>query len=69
MLKRKRPFLIFKSLMAFVYLSLGVVILTSNIFLLPVKHSVKILFGILLILYGSFRIYTLIADAKSDNPK
>ena len=52
--------------MAFVYISLGVVILSSNMFLLPVKNSVRIAFGILLILYGSFRIYTLVFNAKSD---
>ena len=66
MIRRKRIFLIFKFLMALVYLSLGVVILTSSIFLLPVKNSVRIMFGILLILYGSFRIYSLVFNTKND---
>ena len=52
--------------MALVYLSLGVAILTTNMFLLPVKNSVRIMFGILLILYGSFRIYTLVFNTRSD---
>jgi len=52
--------------MALVYLSLGAVILSSNMFLLPVKNSVRICFGILLVLYGSFRIYTLVFNTKSD---
>jgi len=66
MIRRKRIFLGFKFLMALVYLSLGAVILSSNMFLLPVKNSVRICFGILLILYGSFRIYTLVFNTKSD---
>jgi len=52
--------------MALVYLSLGAVIVSTDLFLLPVKNSVRIGFGILLILYGSFRIYTLVSNTKSD---
>ena len=52
--------------MAFVYLILGVVILSSDMFLLPVNHSVRTWFGILLVIYGSFRCYTLFSKTKSD---
>ncbi len=46
--------------MAFVYLILGVVILSSDMFLLPVNHSVRTWFGILLVLYGLIRSYSVV---------
>ena len=52
--------------MAFVYLILGVVILSSDMFLLPVNHSVRTWFGILLVVYGCIRIYPLVFKSKSD---
>ena len=52
--------------MAFVYLLLGVVILSSDMFLLPVNHSVRIWFGILLVVYGLIRTYPLVFKTKSD---
>jgi len=66
MIVRKNFFLIFKYLMAFIYFLLGVVILSSNMFLLPVNHSVRIWFGILLLIYGSIRIYSLVFNSKRD---
>jgi len=66
MINRKQIFLIFKFLMAFVYLVLGVVILSSDMFLLPVNHSVRTWFGILLVIYGLFRSYSLVFKSKSD---
>jgi hypothetical protein len=66
MIGRKRIFLLFKIFMAFVYLSLGVIILFTNMLLLPVTHLMRIMFGTLVLLYGSFRIYTVFIRAKSD---
>ena len=66
---RKPIFLFFKILMAFVYLILGVAILSSHKLLLPVSNSVRPWFGALLALYGSFRIYTLIKDSKNDETR
>ncbi len=66
---RKNYFLIFKYLMAFVYFLLGVVILSSHMFLLPVNHSVRTWFGILLVVYGLFRIYSLFVNLKRDETK
>lgn len=66
-MRLKKPvFLAFKSLMSIAYLSLGVVILFSNNILLPVNSFIRVCFGILLVLYGSFRIYTLLAKTKND---
>ena len=52
--------------MSCVYLVLGVAILSSDILLLPVNSLVRTCFGILLVVYGSFRIYTLVKNSKSD---
>ncbi len=52
--------------MSCVYLVLGVVILSSDLLLLPVNSFVRTCFGILLVVYGSFRIYTLVKNSKSD---
>ena len=62
----KRIFPVFKFLMAFVYLSMGVAILYFNNFLLPLNNSVRTGFGIILLIYGAFRIYTVVLNAKSD---
>jgi pilus assembly protein TadC len=62
----KPIFLAFKIFMAFVYLLMGVVILFFNKFLLPLNNSMRIAFGILLVVYGVFRIYTTIFKGKSD---
>ncbi len=63
---RIRIFLFFKILMSFVYLVLGVAILSSDILLLPVNSFVRTCFGILLVVYGSFRVYTLVKNSKGD---
>jgi hypothetical protein len=63
---RKPIFLFFKILMAFVYLILGVAILSSHKLLLPVSNSVRPWLGILLLLYGSLRVYTLVKNSRSD---
>jgi uncharacterized membrane protein len=52
--------------MAFVYLLLGVVILFTDKLLLPVNNSARMWFGILLLTYGTFRIYSLVSNAKRD---
>ena len=52
--------------MALVYFSLGVVILSTDMFLLPVNHSVRTWFGILLVIYGCIRIYPLVFKTKRD---
>ncbi len=52
--------------MAFVYFLLGVAILSSHMLLLPVNNSVRTWFGILLLIYGSFRIYSLVFKSKRD---
>ena len=52
--------------MSVAYISLGVVILFSNIIPLPVNSFTRVCLGLLLVVYGSFRIYTLLAKTKND---
>ena len=47
-----------------VYLVLGVVILFSDRALLPINSVGQTVFGIILILYGVFRIYSYYNDLK-----
>jgi uncharacterized membrane protein len=65
-------FPVFKAFMAIVYLLLGAVILIYSSSLLPVNNTFRIVFGILLIIYGIIRIYssytayTTIKNEKKD---
>jgi hypothetical protein len=61
-----RIFLVFKAFMAFVYLLLGVVLLFFNMLLFPINDSARIALGIILVLYGIFRIYSTVFKAKGD---
>jgi len=60
----KRVFLIFKFFMVLVYLSLGVVILFFDVFPLSLGQTGKTAFGIVFLLYGIYRIYTLYKSMK-----
>jgi hypothetical protein len=54
----KNFFLVFKVFMALIYLGLGGIILFSRILPLPISDTGMIFIGIILILYGLFRIYS-----------
>jgi len=54
----KNIFLVFKVFMALIYLGLGGTFLFSEILPLPVSDSGRVFIGIILILYGLFRIYS-----------
>ena len=55
--------------MGLVYLVCGILILNEqqNIFALP--YTFKILFGVLMIIYGSFRVYRYWQAGKNNNEK
>ena len=55
----KRIFLIFKCFMVLVYLGMGFMILYLNVLPLSLGKTGRIFFGIIFILYGIFRFYTL----------
>ena len=55
----KRIFLIFKSFMVLVYLGMGFMILYLNVLPPSFGKAGRIFFGIIFILYGIFRFYTL----------
>jgi hypothetical protein len=54
----KGIFPVFKALMAFVYILLGVVILVYPKLLPPVNNSFGTAFGIILVVYGIIRAYS-----------
>jgi hypothetical protein len=54
----KGIFFVFKVFMALIYVSAGVVILFTDLLPLPISDKGKTIFGIVLMLYGFFRIYT-----------
>ena len=60
--------LVLRFFMVLIYVALGVVILFSDLLPLPVNATGRTFIGIVLLLYGTFRIYTYITDfkAKSD---
>ena len=62
----KRILLVFKFFMILVYIVLGVVILFSNVLLLPIHPTARTIFGIILILYGSFRFYSYLVVIKRE---
>ena len=51
-------FPVFKAFMAIIYLLLGAAILIIPFSLLPVNNSMRIGFGILLVVYGLIRAYS-----------
>ena len=55
----KRIFLVFKFFMVLVYLALGVVILFYDLMPFPGGNNGRTFFGIVFLLYGTYRIYTL----------
>jgi hypothetical protein len=60
----KRIFLIFKLTAVFFYLAFGVILLFFDIIPLPLSSSKKTFLGIVLILYGLFRIYSYYSASK-----
>lgn len=63
----KHILLIFRSFMVLAYLVLGALMLFTNVLPLPISTTGKTIFGIVLVLYGSFRIYTYITEFKAKN--
>ena len=62
----KRVLLVFKFFMVLVYMALGVLILFFDVLPLSIGSTGKTFFGIVFLLYGIFRTYTLY---KSFNEK
>ncbi len=58
MKEKKGALPVLKTLMAIVYVVLGVVILVKPKVLLPDRPSISIVFGLILVLYGIIRAYT-----------
>ncbi len=63
----KHVFLIFKFFMVLVYLGLGFIILYLNVLPLSIGKTGRTFFGIIFILYGIFRIYTLYKSFMEKN--
>lgn len=59
--------LVFRFFMVLIYVALGVVILFSDLLPLPVNSTGRNLIGIVLILYGTFRIYAYFTHFKATN--
>ena len=57
----KRILLVFKFFMILVYIVLGVVILFSNVLLLPIHPTARTIFGIILIHAASFSLRSSLA--------
>ncbi len=65
-MKEKKGILpVFKALMAILYVILGAVILVKPNVLLPGHNSIRIVLGIILVLYGIIRAYTSFIDYSS----
>jgi len=60
----KNIFLVFKFFMVLVYLALGVAILFFNVLPLPAKMGGRTFFGIVFIIYGLYRSYTIYKSFK-----
>jgi Na+/phosphate symporter len=58
-------YLIFKSFMAFVYLFLGVLFLFFNVLPAKISNTGRIFLGIVLLLYGIYRIYSNYTGIKA----
>jgi len=56
---KERIYLIFRFFMVLIYLALGVMILFFDTFPFPISNAGKALIGIVFLLYGVFRIYTI----------
>jgi hypothetical protein len=55
----KSILLVFKFFMVLIYIALGGLMLFFDAFPLPVSKAGRIIFGIILVLYGTFRIYSV----------
>jgi uncharacterized membrane protein SirB2 len=55
----KRIFLVFKFFMVLIYISLGVLMLFSDVLPLPPHMVWRPFFGVLFIVYGIYRTYTI----------
>lgn len=62
----KRFFWVFKLFMVFVYLVVGVLILFFDVLPLSIGNAGRIFFGIVIILYGTFRFYALYQFLKTE---
>jgi len=56
---KERIYLIFRFFMVLIYLALGVMILFFDTLPFPISNTGKALIGIVFLLYGIFRIYTI----------
>ena len=63
----KRILLIFKFSMVLIYFAMGAVLLFTDSLPLPVGDTGRTIFGVVLILYGVFRIYSSITVLKAEN--
>jgi hypothetical protein len=57
---RKLVFLIFECMMALLYLTFGVIFLFTSLYVYMIDGSIRIALGVILGLYGIFRIYRVI---------
>jgi hypothetical protein len=60
----KRIFLVFKFFMVLIYISLGVLMLFFDVLPLPTNMVGRPFFGILFIVYGIYRSYTIYRSFK-----
>ena len=63
---RKRMFWLFRLLMVFVYLVAGILILFFDVLPLSINPTGKMYFGIIIILYGIFRMYAFSLYLKTN---
>jgi len=66
MIRWKRILLVFKYFMVLIYFAMGAALLFSDRLPLPVGATGRTLFGIVLILYGIFRIYSIYTVSKAE---
>ena len=66
MTRWKRILLVFSFFMVLIYFAMGVALLFSDSLPLPVGTTGRTLFGIVLILYGIFRIYSIYTVSKTE---
>ena len=63
----KRVLLLFKLLMVFLYLTAGALVLFFDVLPLSINKVGKMYFGMIIILYGIFRMYTFSPYLKTNH--
>jgi len=62
--KLKNGVFVFKGLMSFIYLIFGIVLLFLKSNTIPISESMRLFFGVILSLYGLFRIVNFVLELK-----